>query len=59
MSRYEKNHSYVDVGIPGIFPILVKETVITDTETGENGRGLDWDSYERSDGKAWKDLESD
>jgi len=47
------------VGVPGIFPILVKETTITDTKTGEEGRGLDRNSYKESDRKAWEDLESE
>lgn len=56
MGRYEKKHSVVDVGIPVILPILVKKTVITDTESGQQGQGLDWDSYSESDRKAWKNL---
>ncbi len=56
MGRYEKKQSLVDVGIPVIFPLLVKKTVVTDTESGKQGRGLDWPSYKESDRKAWKNL---
>jgi len=56
MSRYEKKHGYVDVGIPLVLPILVKKTVLTDTKTGKESEGLDWHSYQKSDRKAWEKL---
>ena len=57
MARYKTEHSYVDVGLPIFFPVIVKKSVITDTKTGKSGKGLDRDSYSGSDRKAWEDLQ--
>ena len=56
MGRYEHEHRYVDVSILPILPDIVDETVIRDTETGEQGRGLDRESRRDSERKAWEDL---
>ena len=56
MARYKTSHGYEDVGIPLILPVLVRKTIITDTETGQESRGLDWKSFSESDRKAWERL---
>ena len=59
MGRYVTYHTFEDIGIPGIFPVLVKKTVITDTKTGKRAEGLDWNSCAKSDRKAWEKLKKD
>ncbi len=56
MGRFKKEHQLVDIGIPLILPIMVRKTVITDTETDRSAKGLDSKSYNASDRKAWKQL---
>jgi len=56
VSRYKKEHSYEDVGIPLICPIIAKKTVITDTETGNQAKGYDWSSFRKSDSEAFENL---
>jgi hypothetical protein len=58
MSRYETEHNLVDVSPIPLIPMLANETVITDTQTGETGRGFDWNGYAESDRQAWDDLKS-
>ena len=58
MSRYKKEHSYEDVGIPLIWPMIAKKTVITDTETGKQAKGFDWNSFRESDREASKNLKA-
>ncbi len=55
MGRYEKEHGTVDLGIP-LIPLIARKTVITDTKTGDRAEGIDWDSYKKSDSKAWANL---
>ena len=56
MGRYDKKHSYENLGIPFVFPLYARKTVITDRETGREAKALDWDSYKKSDRKAWEKL---
>ena len=59
MAHYEHQHRYVDVSLLPILPDRVRETVISDRETGKVGRGLDRDSRGESERKAWEDLNKD
>lgn len=59
MSRYEKHHRLVDLGIPGMLPLYARETKIRDTETGREAKGLDWDNYRESDQRAWENLQKE
>jgi hypothetical protein len=56
MSRYKKEHSYEDVGIPFLWPMIAKKTEITDTETGRQAKGYDWSSFGKSDREAFDKL---
>jgi hypothetical protein len=56
IALFQKEHKVVDVSPIPLFQMRARETVIRDTWTGNTGRGLDWNSYEASDRKAWEDL---
>ncbi len=56
MGRYDKKHSYENLGIPLVLPLYAHKTVIRDRETGREAEALDWDSYTESDRKAWEKL---
>ena len=59
MGRFKKEHQLVDIGIPMFLPIVVRKTVITDTETRRSAKGVDRNSHEASDRKAWKQLSAE
>ncbi|HYR88511.1 MAG TPA: hypothetical protein VE422_30810 [Terriglobia bacterium] len=56
MGRYEREQGYTDVSIIPFIPDRVHEVVITNRETGEQGRGLDRESRREAEEKAWEDL---
>ena len=56
MGRYDKKHSYENLGIPLVLPLYAHKTVITDRETGKEATALDWNSRRKSERKAWEKL---